>query len=252
MLSSERFHRDAQVLAQRAGRLAREVADGAARKVSVAGSLPPLFESCRPDRFQQEIAPAILRPLIDGLSPQIDFWLIETQSAIREARTALDALAGDHRPVFVSFTLKDEAGRTGPPELRSGEPVGAAVADVLAAGATGVFFNCSQPEVMSEAARAANGAATASIGDIPRRLEERPSGRALCLTRTDQRPVLSRLCRAATGSGHPIHPPQSDRAGVLHDQALDEACPKAHHRRNIAPCFVGGALLSKRRLSRKR
>ena len=79
-----------------------------------------------------------------------------------EALTALAAIIDDGKPVYVSYTLKDEDGRTGPAELRSSEPVDAAGHKTLAAGASGIFFNCSQPEVMGEAVRAARRAADAA------------------------------------------------------------------------------------------
>ncbi|MDQ0321991.1 homocysteine S-methyltransferase [Pararhizobium capsulatum DSM 1112] len=155
MLGEDRFNEQALSLADRAGRLARAVADGADHRVLVAGSLPPLFESYRPERFQAGEAPRILESLVEGLRPHVDLWLIETQSSTVEALTSLAAVIRDGKPVHVSYTLKDEDGRAGPPELRSGEPVEDAVRRTIAAGASGVFFNCSQPEVMSEAVRAA-------------------------------------------------------------------------------------------------
>ncbi|RWD94359.1 homocysteine S-methyltransferase family protein [Mesorhizobium sp.] len=155
MLGEERFASHGKTLADLAGRLARDVASSAGRKVLVAGSLPPLFESYRPDRFQSGEAPRILQSLVDGLRPHIDFWLIETQSSTIEALTAIAAVKDLGLPVYVSYTLKDETGRVGPAELRSGEPAGEAARKTLEAGASGVFFNCSQPEVMSEAVLAA-------------------------------------------------------------------------------------------------
>ncbi|WP_348525805.1 homocysteine S-methyltransferase family protein [Mesorhizobium sp.] len=50
----------------------------------------------------------------------------------------------------------------GPPELRSGEPVADAVKATLAAGASAILFNCSQPGVMGEALVAARRAIAAS------------------------------------------------------------------------------------------
>jgi len=160
MLGEERFSADGRALADRAGRLARAVADAAGRRVLVAGSLPPPFESYRPERFQAGEAPRIIESLVGGLRPHVDLWLVETQSSTVEALTALAAVIGDGKPVYVSYTLKDEDGRTGPTELRSGEPVSDAVRKTLAAGASGIFFNCSQPEVMGEAVRAARQAAS--------------------------------------------------------------------------------------------
>ena len=155
MLGEERFSANGRALADRAGRLARAVADAAGRRVLVAGSLPPPFESYRPERFQAGEAPRIIESLVSGLWLHVDLWLIETQSSTVEALTALAAVTGDGKPVYVSYTLKDEDGRAGPAELRSGEPVDEAVRKTLAAGASGIFFNCSQPEVMGEAVRIA-------------------------------------------------------------------------------------------------
>jgi S-methylmethionine-dependent homocysteine/selenocysteine methylase len=161
MLGEARFNDQARTLADRAGRLARAVAaeyaaSSPAVMVRVAGSLPPLFESYQPDKFIAARAPAILEPLVKGLAPHIDYWLVETQSSTIEALTALNFVkANSPLPVYVSYTLKDEDDRTGPAELRSGESVAEAAAVTLAAGADAILFNCSQPEVMSEAVIAA-------------------------------------------------------------------------------------------------
>lgn len=162
MIGDERFWRDARALADRAGAIAREVADAAGRGVRVAGSLPPLFESYRPQLFVADEAPRRLAELVAGLAPHVDLWLIETQSSTREALTALAAVAGHGKPVYVSYTLRDEDGRRGPPELRSGEPVSEAAATTLANGADAILFNCSQPEAMGEAVIAARAVIDAS------------------------------------------------------------------------------------------
>ena len=161
-IGAARFHTDGEHLADFAGRLARAAAALAPNPVAVAGSLPPLFESYRPDLFDAACAPEILAPLVAGLAPHVDFWLIETQSSTDEALAAIAATAPTGRPIWVSYTLRDEAGRHGPAELRSGEPVAAAVALTLARGAEAVLFNCSQPEVMQAAIEATSGAVTAS------------------------------------------------------------------------------------------
>jgi S-methylmethionine-dependent homocysteine/selenocysteine methylase len=155
MLGDERFWQRGRELADRAGRIARAVADAAPRQVIVAGSLPPIFESYRPDKFIEEQAPPVLAELVAGLAPHVDIWLVETQSSTAEALTALAAAKPTGKPIYISYTLRDERGRTGPAELRSWEPVGAAATKTLAAGAGSILFNCSQPEVMSAAIRAA-------------------------------------------------------------------------------------------------
>lgn len=150
-IGPERFAADGLRLADLAGRVARAAADQAGRPVKVAGSLPPVFESYRPELFDAAGAPEILRVLVEGLAPHIDLWLIETQSSTVEALAAITAIADHPKPIWVSYTLKDEAGRTGPAELRSGETVATGVAKAVEAGAVSILFNCSQPEVMEAA-----------------------------------------------------------------------------------------------------
>ena len=154
-IGEARFKAEGRRLADLAGSLARKVAGSAKHPVRVAGSLPPLFGSYRPDLFDEAKAPAIIHPLIEGLSPHADLWLAETQSALAEARFAKAALAGDPRPFWVSFTLDDDNADLARPKLRSGECVAAAVAAILELGAEAVLFNCSQPEIMAGAVDAA-------------------------------------------------------------------------------------------------
>ncbi|MCM2290858.1 homocysteine S-methyltransferase family protein [Allorhizobium sp. BGMRC 0089] len=163
MLGEERFSNDGLRLTRLAGEIARAAADASERPVEVAGSIPPLFESYRPQLYRGDEAPRILNSLIEGLRPFVDSWLIETQSSTLEALTALEAVKGDGKPVYVSYTIKDEKGRTAAPELRSGEPVADAVLKTFEAGAAAVLFNCSQPEVMGPAVRAARAALAGTI-----------------------------------------------------------------------------------------
>jgi len=156
-IGQDRFAADGRMLAERAGRLARAAAkDGAGRKVLVAASLPPLFGSYRPDLFDAARAPELLRTLVEGLSPHADLWLAETLGSIAEAAAVAkalegDALAGDARPLWISFTLADDRPEPSDPRLRSGEPVTEAVRAAARLGAAAVLFNCSQPEVMAPA-----------------------------------------------------------------------------------------------------
>jgi S-methylmethionine-dependent homocysteine/selenocysteine methylase len=71
-LGAARFASDGRRLADLCGRLARAAAHSAAQRVRVAGSLPPVFESYRPDLFDLDRAPAILDVLVAGLTPHID------------------------------------------------------------------------------------------------------------------------------------------------------------------------------------
>jgi S-methylmethionine-dependent homocysteine/selenocysteine methylase len=164
-LGEERFAGRGRALADLAGRLAREAADGASRHVRVAGSLPPLFGSYRPDLFIPARAPAIVGELVRGLAPHVDLWLAETLGSIAEAEAAAAAVAADDRPLLVSFTLLDgDAAVDAPPRLRSGEPVALAAVRAAELGATALLFNCSQPEVMAPAIAEAR---TAVGGALP-------------------------------------------------------------------------------------
>jgi S-methylmethionine-dependent homocysteine/selenocysteine methylase len=150
-IGEERFARDGARLATLAGRLAREAADAADRPVTVAGSLPPLFGSYRPDLFDAAKAPRLLDVLVAALAPYVDLWLAETLSTIAEAEAAARAVSATHKPLWLSFTLEDGEVDESVPRLRSGEPVSDAVDTALRLGADAVLFNCSQPEVMAAA-----------------------------------------------------------------------------------------------------
>ncbi|WP_119303803.1 homocysteine S-methyltransferase family protein [Dongia deserti] len=154
-IGEAKFKAEGRFLADLAGGLARKVADGSKRKVLVAGSLPPLFGSYRPDLVDEAKAPAIIRPLIDGLSPHVDLWLAETQSCLAEARFARQTLSEDKRAFWVSFTLDDDNPDLTRPKLRSGECVAAVVTAMLELGVDAILFNCSQPEIMAGAVDAA-------------------------------------------------------------------------------------------------
>lgn len=155
-LGEARFAARGGELADLAGKLARKVADGSRRRVAVAGSLPPLFGSYRPDLYDETRAQEILAPLVAGLEPHIDHWLVETQSAIAEVEAAAAGLAASEKPVWFSFTIEDGADDAQQaPRLRSGEPVGTAVRRAAELGAAAILFNCSQPEVMAPALTAA-------------------------------------------------------------------------------------------------
>jgi len=168
-IGDERFAAPGRQLAALSGSLARRAADAAGRPVRVAGSLPPLFGSYRPDLFDVDAAPSVIDPLVEGLTPHIDHWLGETLGSIAEAREVRAALdrAGSSLPLWISFTLDDHV----PGTLRSGEPIDDAVAVALDLGAEAVLFNCCQAETitaaMAIAARRADG--RAAIGGYANR-----------------------------------------------------------------------------------
>jgi S-methylmethionine-dependent homocysteine/selenocysteine methylase len=154
-IGAERFERDGLALAALAGRLARAAADVARHGVRVAGSLPPVCGSYRPDLFDAAVARPVLKVLVDALQPYVDLWLSETLSSEAEMALVSEVLDGDKRPWWVSYTLVDQPVRAPGARLRSGEPVTSAVTHSAQRGAGAVLFNCCQPEVIGEAVLAA-------------------------------------------------------------------------------------------------
>lgn len=112
----------------------------------IAGSLPPLVSSYRPDLVKK---PAEMRPIYDEmagiLAPGVDLFICETMSSATEARTAAAAGLATGKPVWVSWTLEDETynGR-----LRSGETIAQALAALDGLDVEAVLFNCTPPEAI--------------------------------------------------------------------------------------------------------
>lgn len=149
-IGENRFQADALTLATLAGKLAKQAVENSGKNAKIAGSLPPLFGSYRFDLFQASQVKRVATPLIEGLSPYIDFWLFETQSHSQEPLSVIPLLPKDNRPIWVSFTLQDEE-PSDIPCLRSGESVAEAVKAVVEQGVQAVLFNCCQPEVIEQA-----------------------------------------------------------------------------------------------------
>lgn len=158
-IGEERFRSEGPALIALAGKLAREAADAqAGRKILVAGSLPPIFGSYEPERFDPARAGEYLNVLVEGLAPHVDVWLGETLSLIAEGDAVRAAVAALGKPFWISFTLEDgdEALSLDEPRLRSGETVAAAAAWAAGSGAQALLFNCSRPEVMRRAVETAS------------------------------------------------------------------------------------------------
>ncbi|OJG00141.1 homocysteine S-methyltransferase family protein [Pararhizobium antarcticum] len=157
-IGETRFRTEGEALIALSGRLAREAADAfTARKVRVAGSLPPIFGSYEPQLFEPAKVQDYLCVLVAGLSPYVDVWLGETLSLIAEGEAVRLAVARTGKPLWISFTLTDAPAETtvGLPRLRSGETVEQAATWAVSAGLQGLLFNCSRPEVMADAVRVA-------------------------------------------------------------------------------------------------
>ena len=129
-------------------KLAQEARDASDRAVLIAGSLPPLAGSFRPDlvgRFE-EMEP-LYREQAELLAPHVDLLFCETMSSANEARAAATAATQTGKPVWVCWTLhEDISGR-----LRSGEDIVDAAGALADLPVSGLLANCSSPESITRA-----------------------------------------------------------------------------------------------------
>ncbi|MGN8152135.1 homocysteine S-methyltransferase family protein [Agrobacterium sp. 22094] len=156
-IGEDRFRKEGASLIALSGRLAREAADASGRKVTVAGSLPPIFGSYEPQNFDASRVQDYLGVLVENLDPFVDVWLGETLSLIAEGEAVRQAVAKTGKPFWISFTLDDDTAQVSgaEPKLRSGEAVRAAAEWAAGSGAAALLFNCSKPEVMKAAVETA-------------------------------------------------------------------------------------------------
>lgn len=152
-IGNELFKKQGKSLATIAGQTACAAVNETLPPTRVAGSIPPLFGSYRPDLYRPERVIEIATPLIEGLSLYVDLWLCETQSLIDEPvriKSLVDQLDLSAKPFWVSFTL-DDSHLNREPVLRSGESLVDAIRKMVDAKVDAVLFNCCQPEVISRA-----------------------------------------------------------------------------------------------------
>ena len=107
-LAKENIEDKFVALNQLAGELAQQAVADTNSTVKIAGSLPPLNGSYRPDRVLDR---TVLEPLYTEqarlLAPYVDYFLCETMSSISEALAAATAAAEIDKPILVSLTLHD-------------------------------------------------------------------------------------------------------------------------------------------------
>jgi S-methylmethionine-dependent homocysteine/selenocysteine methylase len=131
-----------------AGDLARQAREEGGREIAIAGSLPPLRGSYRPDLVGPlaEILPQY-REQVELLAPYVDVFLCETMSSAAEGLAAATAAAESGKPVWVSWTLaEDHSGN-----LRSGESVKQAAAAIAHLPIAAFLVNCCAPESIAAA-----------------------------------------------------------------------------------------------------
>ena len=164
-------------LANVAGELARRAANESERQITVAGSMPPLDESYRPDLVTTTDSDRdVYRRLARVLVPHVDVLICETMSSIAEADLAVAACkeqtTEEPRRIYVSFTLTQRPLGL----LRSGETVDDAIRFAYEKQVDGLMFNCSSPESVAVAIESAKRKLDIPIGAYPNRFSEVPEG----------------------------------------------------------------------------
>ncbi|EPJ6750614.1 homocysteine S-methyltransferase family protein [Acinetobacter baumannii] len=149
-IGQERFETDGVRLIKVAIEQAKNAVKESGKNVKIAGCLPPLFGSYRADLFQPGQAKNLAEPIINTLAPEVDFWLAETQSCLKEVETVHALLPQDGKDYWVSFTLQDEI-KQEQALLRSGENMQQVADFIKQSNAKAVLFNCCQPEVILQA-----------------------------------------------------------------------------------------------------
>ena len=137
-----------ETLQNAALRAAKAARDRSGRDVLIAGCLPPLAASYRPDLTPSEdVCLADYRRIVAAQADQVDLFLCETLATVTEARTATLAACESGRTVWTALTVDDADGTV----LRSGEPVAYGARAALDAGADAILVNCSIPEAVARA-----------------------------------------------------------------------------------------------------
>ena len=149
-----------------AGKLAREAADDSEKEIIVAGSLPPLEESYRPDLvIDAEEAIPIYEILIKELTPFVDIFICETMSSIKEMHHVMEALNNldNKKPVWISWSLKEDKKN----RLRSGESIEEAFNASATVKPEAYLFNCTDPYAISEGIKVLKQLTQKPIGGYP-------------------------------------------------------------------------------------
>ena len=73
-------------------------ADEAGRPVRVAGSVPPMFGSYQPEKFDRQAAADMMRLFRDQLADYADLFLAETLGSVAEAELFLTEFLPVGRP----------------------------------------------------------------------------------------------------------------------------------------------------------
>jgi len=128
--------------------LAKQARQNSEASVLIAGSLPPLAGSYRPDLVGEieDLLPLYMEQA-ELLAPYVDLIICETMSSAAEGRSAALAACQTGKPVWVAWTLHED--RTG--NLRSDETISLAAEFLSDLPITGYLVNCCAPESITKA-----------------------------------------------------------------------------------------------------
>ena len=125
--------------------------DEAAPHARIAGCLPPLHASYRPeDMPSEDEAAAEYARIVAAQERGVDLFLCETLSTISGAAHATAAAKASGKPVWTALTVHE----LNPGRLRGGEPLMEAASAAHENGADAVLINCCRPEHVTEAVNA--------------------------------------------------------------------------------------------------
>jgi len=153
-VTPERLERDANVsefkpLQQLAIELAVEARDAAGVEgVQIAGCLPPLVGSYRPDNSPDEDTMRThYSRIVDIQAAHVDLFICETMSSVIDAKVAASCALQSDVPVWVALSVEDDSSAS----LRSGEDLKEAVQMLDELGTHAKLLNCSKPEAITAA-----------------------------------------------------------------------------------------------------
>lgn len=130
--------------------LANAARDVVGVEASIAGCLPPLEGSYKPemDAGFEELVDEY-REIVEIEAPHVDVFMCETMSTAIEAKAAAMAACDSGKPVWVAWTLAEKPADDGTARLRSGETIDHAIAMLDGLPVAGLMFNCCPPEMMT-------------------------------------------------------------------------------------------------------
>lgn len=137
-----------ETLQRQACEIALRARDRSGEDVAIAGCLPPLKWSYRPDLADpSEVSQAEYAEIAALQAPHVDLLLCETMGSADEGRGAATGASAAGKPVWVSWTLRDDTGG----RLRSGETLAEANAALDGLPVQARLVNCSVPEAVDAA-----------------------------------------------------------------------------------------------------